>query len=146
MKQRITQKTQITSQALHTNATFPFVTMPDFELIGSHLRQQLGSHVVHWLPLVKDEDRQEWEEYAFENRHHIEDSFRSDTEHRTRQDELLGVNMEHRALQQQQQQLPMSVLDDGSEYHTRIWSNGATVPRGDMPEGSGPFLPAWQRR
>ena len=146
--------TEITSYAIQSNSTFPFVTLPEFELAGSHLRQQSGSHIVHWLPLVTDEDRDDWEQYAYENRFHIEDSFQNDMLHRTQQDIALGINTtatRQRDLQQQEQQstpepLPMTVLDDGSNYHMKIWSNGATHPKGDMAEGTGPFLPAWQRR
>ena len=144
--------TEITSYALESNSTFPFVTLPEFELKGSHLRQQSGSHIVHWLPLVTDDKREDWEEYASEKRGHIQESFQRDGYYRTQQDRRLGMggNTSQRALQEQEQQgnttevAPMSVLEDG--YHQRIWSNGAVTPIGDMPEGSGPFLPAWQRK
>lgn len=141
--------TEITSYALESNSTFPFVTLPDFELKGSHLRQQSGSHIVHWLPLVTDDKREDWEEYAYEKRVQIQESFQRDGYYRTEQDMHLatGANTSQRALQEQPQEgnaAPMTVLEDG--YHQRIWSNGAVTPKGDMPEGSGPFLPAWQRK
>ena len=38
--------TDITSYALGSNSSFLFMTLPNFELQGSHLRQQSGSHIV----------------------------------------------------------------------------------------------------
>ena len=48
--------------------------------------------------------------------------------------------------QQQQQQANETDEDDSSGYHTKIWSNGAITPKGDEEMGTGPYLPAWQRR
>jgi hypothetical protein len=40
----------------------------------------------------------------------------------------------------------MTILDDGTGFHPKIWRVGAILSPGDEPEGSGPFLPLWQRR
>jgi hypothetical protein len=139
--------TAITSYALDTKQTFPFVTVPNFEIRGSDLRVQADAIIVHWLPLVTDETRTAWEEYALTNRAQIDEAFEQDTIRRKRQDDEFGLTNSSgtgsRILQQSQKE---TILDDGTGYHPRIWSNGATSPRGDEPKGRGPFLPLWQRR
>lgn len=138
-----TLATSVTSHALATNTSFPFVTMPDFELRGADVRVQANALIVHWMPLVYDKDREEWEEYAMGQRQHINDAFQSDAFYRQRQDEFFGLNNTlRRELEVERNE---TILADGSGYHPRIWSNGAVTPRGDEPAGSGPYLPVWQR-
>jgi hypothetical protein len=139
--------TAITSYALDTKQAFPFVTVPNFEIRGSDLRVQADSLTVQWMPLVTDETRTAWEEYTLTNRAQIDEAFEQDTKRSKIQDDEFGLTNStatgRRMLQQVQKE---SILDDGTGYHPRIWSNGATSPIGDEPEGSGPFLPRWQRR
>ncbi|CAB9526882.1 respiration control sensor protein ArcB [Seminavis robusta] len=136
--------TEITSFALQANQTFPNVTVPDFAQLGSHFRSVSGSHVVHYMPLVSNDHREGWEEYAMDHRFHIDEAFQQDKKHRTTQDEAFG---RQRNLQQQPggAKLNMTVLDEESGYHPKIWRNGGIVAPGDEPEGSGPFIPLWQR-
>ena len=140
--------TTITSYAIDKNLSFPFVTLPDFALRGSHARIQSGSLILHYFPLVTDDNREEWEEYAYQNRHHIDEAFEEDEYFRTKQDMEIGEDRNERYLQEETSQRNMTVLQDGSSYHPRIWNNGALdrSKAGDEPEGSGPYLPAWQRR
>jgi hypothetical protein len=139
--------TAITSYALDTNQTFPFVTIPHFEIRGSDLRVQAGGAIIHWMPLVTDETRVAWEEYALANRYQIDRSFQEDAKQREKQDDEFGLTNStgtgDRMLQVSQQE---TILDDGTGYHPSLWSIGAVSPRGDEPEGSGPYLPLWQRR
>jgi hypothetical protein len=139
--------TAITSHALDTNQTFPFVTISNFEIRGSDLRVQSDATSIHWMPLVTDETRVAWEGYALANRHQIDEAFLEDAKRREKQDDEFGhtntSSTGDRMLQQSPQE---SILDDGTGYHPRIYSNGAIIPRGDAPEGSGPYLPFWQRR
>jgi hypothetical protein len=139
--------TTITSYALDTNQTFPFVTIPHFEIRGSDLRVQANAAIIRWMPLVTDETRVAWEDYALANRHHVDKSFEEDAKQREKQDDEFGLTNTtgtgDRMLQVSQQE---TILDDGTGYHPRLWSVGAVSPRGDEPEGSGPYLPIWQRR
>jgi hypothetical protein len=139
--------TAITSYAIDTNQTFPFVTVPNFEIRGSDLRIQADAATVQWTPLVTDETRVAWEDYALENRYQVEISFQEDSQQRKKQDNEFGLTnatgTSDRMLQQSQQ---LTILDDGTGYHPSIWSVGAVSPRGDEPEGSGPYLPLWQSR
>lgn len=160
--------TDFTSYAVQQQAdgnkrSFPFVTLPNFAEKGSHFRALSGSHIVHYTPVVTDETREAWEQYALDNRQHIDTAFQEDAAYRKRQDEFIGVNRtsdgtdhqqendNRRTLLQQQSQNDTknntneTVLGDGTGFHPRIWSNGALVPPGDEPQGSGPYLPTWQR-
>lgn len=136
-----TLSTSITSYARHTGQSFPNVTMPDFAVHGANLRLLSATHVVHWMPLVTDATRTGWEAYALENRGQIDEAYTQDAQLRSRQDACFGVTSDRRQLDHFE-----SVLTDGSGYHTRIWSNGGLESRGDQPDGTGPFLPLWQRR
>jgi hypothetical protein len=139
--------TAITAYALDKNQTFPFVTIPYFEIRGSDLRVQADAAILHWMPLVTDATRVAWEDYARINRYQIDDSFKEDAKRREKQDDEFGLPNSTGAgdqmLQVSQQE---TILDDGTGYHPRIFSNGGISPRQDEPEGSGPYLPRWQTR
>eukprot|EP00977_Amphora_coffeiformis_P029046 scaffold38405_cov221-Amphora_coffeaeformis.AAC.1 len=138
--------TSITSHALTTGQSFPMVTVPDFEVRGSSLRVLAQTHVIHYAPVVHDSQRTAWEQYALDHRGQIDQAFQSDTEHRQRQDMELGYST-RRSLQSQDNKSSNNntVLNDGTGFHPKLWSNGAITPQGDEPEGSGPYLPLWQR-
>jgi hypothetical protein len=140
--------TAITSYSLDAKQSFPFVTIPNFEIRGSDLRVEADATGIIWMPLVTDETRVAWEDYALTNRSQIDKDFLEDAKQREGQDAKFGLTNTSsstgiRLLQQSQQ---ATILDDGTGYHPRIWSNGAISPAGDEAEGSGPYLPTWQRR
>lgn len=161
--------TDFTSYALlqkqTTNITFPFVTLPDFAQRGSHFRAQSGAFVLHWTPLVTDETRDAWELYASEHRGYIDEQFEIDSMARAQQDRDYGNTRRslemgtldlilERTLEDNgaseagntTDKTGLSILEDGTGFHTKIWSNGAITVAGDEPEGSGPYLPTWQQR
>jgi hypothetical protein len=139
--------TAITSYSLDTKQTFPFVTIPDFAKRGSDLRVQADATSVSWVPLVTDETRVAWEEYALTNRFQIDESFREDAKLREKQDDEFGLtNTSSTGIRMPQQSQQRTVLNDGTGYNPNIWSSGATGPIGKDPEGSGPYLPLWQVR
>lgn len=148
--------TDVTSFALYNNLTFPFVTLPDFELRGSHFRALSGSNVVQWAPLVTKETRAAWEKYALENRFQIDKAFEVNARFIRKQDEAFNVtydgpqerrHLDHSDGNQTSSVETMSILEDGTGYHLRIYSTGVVTDyRGDEPEDAGPFLPLWQSR
>jgi hypothetical protein len=139
--------TAITSHSLDTKQTFPFVTIPNFEIRGSDLHIQANAMSILWMPLVTDETRDAWEEYALINRSQIDEAFLEDVKRREKQDEEFGLtntsSIGNRMLQQSQQG---TIPNDGTGYIPRIWSNGGIGPPGVDTEGSGPYLPLWQGR
>jgi hypothetical protein len=94
------------------------------------------------MPLVTDETRVDWEEYALANRYQVEKALQADAKQREVQDDAFGFTntTSTRMLQQ-----PTSI-DDGTGYHPRTFSNGFGSPPGDEAEESGPYLPFWQSR
>jgi hypothetical protein len=142
--------TAITSHALDTKQAFPLVTIPHFEIRGSDLRVQADAAIIHWMPLVTDENRVAWEDYALANRNQIKKSFQEDRKQTEMQDDAFGFTNTTgtRMLQ------GATILNDGTGYHPRIWALGNPAPNvignlasgQDAPEGSGPYLPLWQSR
>ena len=134
-----TLATAITSFANYANLTFPNVTLPDFEVRGSDVRVLADAVVLHWMPIITDATRLAWEEYAYNNRFQIDEAFERDAELRAAQDEQFGYTND-RTLEETDPD--PNILDDGSMYHRRIWSNNG---RGVDADGSGPYMVAWQR-
>ena len=56
--------TTITSYAISTRATWPFVSIPHFEVRGTELNTLSNSLMVAFSPLVATSDREKWEVYA----------------------------------------------------------------------------------
>ena len=54
----------LTSYALDREATFPKVTLPDFQIRAEKAKQMSTSDAIVWFPLVEDAERQDWEEYT----------------------------------------------------------------------------------
>lgn len=131
--------TAITSYANDANLTFPFLTLPDFELRGANLRVQSGSNVVVYAPLVTDDTRQDWEDYAQQHRGHIDVAYEKDTMYRLEQDAELEVAKNHSTFRDLEE--GPTILEDGTGYHPKIFGDSR-----DEPVGSGPCLPVWQRR
>ena len=47
--------------------TFPFVTLPNFEIKGSHARSRSGLETIQYMPIVEGSLKEEWEKYSVEN-------------------------------------------------------------------------------
>jgi hypothetical protein len=139
--------TAMTSCSLATEQTFPSLTIPNFEIRGSDLRVQADSASAMWMPLVTDETRVAWEEYALTKRSQADEAFLEDDKRRQKQDAEFGLtNSSSTGIRMLQESQQNNILNDGTEYHPRIWSNGFIDPVGNKPEGSGPYLPLWQGR
>jgi hypothetical protein len=82
--------TSIRTHAKYANQTFPFVTFPDIAVAGSDIRVLTESFFIVWAPLVTEENRAEWEAYAFQHRHKIDEDFEQDSYLRQKQDSELG--------------------------------------------------------
>jgi hypothetical protein len=58
----------IVSYAKATNQTWPFVTIPDYAARAGKIRSLADAVVIGTYPLVKSEDRKEWERYSIYGR------------------------------------------------------------------------------
>ena len=136
----------IRTLALATEQEFPFVTVPDFAVSGSNMRVQADAVLAEWAPLVTDDQRLEWEKYALANRNHIVEAYNEDETLRDRQNKKFGLLALNATFPPPPPRANVTVLDDESFFHPKIWSNGGITPKGDEKEGTGPYLPIWQRR
>lgn len=57
----------LTAYALDTNSTWPFVTLPNFQQRSASSRSLSGSLFHNVLPIVREEQRLEWEAYVSAN-------------------------------------------------------------------------------
>jgi hypothetical protein len=64
----------ISGAAIAANSTFPFVTVPTFEILGESVRHQAGAEAVVFTPKVKLGEVTRWEEYAIANEGWYEES------------------------------------------------------------------------
>eukprot|EP00538_Stauroneis_constricta_P006123 CAMPEP_0119570798 /NCGR_PEP_ID=MMETSP1352-20130426/43792_1 /TAXON_ID=265584 /ORGANISM="Stauroneis constricta, Strain CCMP1120" /LENGTH=1721 /DNA_ID=CAMNT_0007620471 /DNA_START=89 /DNA_END=5254 /DNA_ORIENTATION=- len=155
--------TTITMYARYANETFPCVTVPDFVMAAGNTRVLADAPVIHWLPLVTDDKRDEWEEYAYDNRFQVNRAHDQDAYLRTLQDVELGYSGEAEGVAElskfsgyddadnikydntpfENVTVTDNVVQDGTRYHPRIWAlnNNSQIKE----EGIGPFLPLWQR-
>ena len=91
----------VTSYAEDTSSTFPFVTVSHFAVRGSDVRVLADALIIHWSPMVTEENRREWEEYALNNRFRINEAYEQDTQLTKEQDDyfakllLDSESMEH---------------------------------------------------
>lgn len=141
----------ITTYAQDLKETFPFVTVSNFAVRGANLRVHAEALIVHWAPLVTEENRRKWEEYAMYNRFQINDAFDQDAHLRNKQDEFFGLGLESEdeggsnRLLQDQGEAPVdpNIVEDGTGYHKAIYM--VTGNKTAEPDGTGPYLPLWQR-
>ena len=82
----------MTSYALSTNAKFPNVTYPHFEIRGSSARIQSDALSIAFSPIVTDETRIGYEEYMTQNCNWIVTSFENESTLRIQQDENFNMD------------------------------------------------------
>jgi hypothetical protein len=56
-----------TSHALDRNWTWPFVTMPNWELLTNHGRLRSGLEILSLFPIVSRANREKWEDFSMQN-------------------------------------------------------------------------------
>jgi hypothetical protein len=64
----------ISGAAIAANSTFPFVTVPTFEILGESVRQQAGAEALIFTPIVGVSELTQWQEYATANEGWYEES------------------------------------------------------------------------
>jgi hypothetical protein len=117
----------ITGAAIATNSTFPFVTVPTFEILGHSVRQQSGAEMIIFTPKIQADELTSWEEYAIANEGWYEDS------------KKLAISSTERT----------SVLTDymSGSIPTFVYDTSVEVMIGNLtptPIENHPFYPMWQ--
>jgi hypothetical protein len=78
-----------------TEAVFPYVTHPYYEIAGGYVDGMGMLTNVAFAPLVKAEERSEWEEYAVQNQGWLEKSAVLREAHPRHIDPLIGTIQDH---------------------------------------------------
>jgi hypothetical protein len=116
---------------------FPNHTEPDFEITGGFVDGMGGIMSAAFAPLVKSEDREQWENYAVDNQDWIERSKFLKAVHPVHRDALHGTIQDH----EHDRRLQEEVVESISEQIFR-WDDGAKVP--ETSEAGKIFAPLWQ--
>jgi hypothetical protein len=64
----------ITAAAIATNQTWPFVTIPHFEVEASYCRQTSGVEILSIQPIIGEDDIDAWGPYSVENQGWLQES------------------------------------------------------------------------
>jgi hypothetical protein len=111
----------ITSYAVGTNSTFPFVTLPDFDLRAANTLALADTFSIVFVPLVTQANRVKWESYAVENEEWITTALNRQTASvGRREQETLGLV---------------------TPWITAFDEDGALVRQ---PDGAETYFPVWQ--
>ncbi|CAB9511970.1 Receptor-type guanylate cyclase gcy [Seminavis robusta] len=123
----------VTANAIGTNSTWPFVTIPFFEVYGRNIRSAPTSDMVISAPLVSEEERAAWEDYTTKNHGWI----------------LEGNNISATPDLQTIHDDQLKGRSSSADTH-----NGTIIPYihigltdegvQPVPAGQGPYCPVWQ--
>ena len=80
----------ITTTAL-TNSTFPYVTVPAYEVTGGYVDGMGGIMLAALAPLVKAEEQTQWEQYSVKNQGWVQESAYLKEAHPKHRDSLHGT-------------------------------------------------------
>ena len=115
----------ITTEAKALNATFPFVTLPTFEVLGAGVRSTTGAEMINWHPMVEQNQLKEWSRYTLS---HYEQNLA------------------------QSRAIALSLHAEGSSVKPSDYLEGPIAPFPNFKEGGiilapkygeGPYYPAW---
>lgn len=93
----------VTSAAKMTNSSFPYITLPFYEITGGFVDGMGGILTASFSPLVKATEQEKWEEYSIRNQGWLENSELLKSIDQSHQDALHGTIQDHehdRLLQQ----------------------------------------------
>jgi hypothetical protein len=109
----------MTSTALLTGQVFPHVTHPHFEIGAGYVDGMGGIMTCAFAPLVKAEERSDWEEYATENQWWLQESVRLRIAHPEKRDPLHGTIQDHEHDRVEEDQLWLFEIPP---IRKRIWN------------------------
>jgi hypothetical protein len=100
---------------------FPFVRVPNFELLGNQARSLLGNDIVLWAPFVAEDQLTEWSSFTVAEQGWY--------------DESLSILQSDSSFQSNR-------FVNGSKLRDYIWE-GDELSQGKMAVSPGPFAPLW---
>ena len=142
----------VTSFAAYTNTTWPFVTIPDYDLRGSGAQDLADTLMVAIHPLVMTDTRRLWQDYAVDNIGWLwQAQSRESMVSRTLQMEEpcwsiqtnTTTNRSHASIERIRRQL--ITPNYTYSFSSDIFQFDASSPNGvAVEETPGPYLPTWQ--
>jgi hypothetical protein len=128
----------LTSFAVVKNVTFPYFTLDHFEVIGGYVDGMGGIMGAAFAPLVRAEERKQWEEYSVNNQGWVQVSKHLKEVDQFHQDALHGTIQDHEHDRRLRAELEESTI---SPVLYR-WDNGTKV---ELAESVGHVhAPVWQ--
>jgi hypothetical protein len=109
------------------NVTWPFITLNDFQQRADDIRHLSNSLFLSIVPVISEEDRPAWEDYAVKNTGWLDNS-------RVYQKEGLGIT-----LQSAEAGGPLDIASGIGDKIYIIGPDGSLVD-----QSSGPYFPLWQ--
>jgi hypothetical protein len=149
----------ITSHAIESGSTFPKVTFPNWEVLANNFQIQAQATYVQYMPLVTDQGREEWEEYADEAKEYLMWSYLNQDRLRKEQDAKYGydgisntseASSSPESAQKQNEEeggqsrnLQSLQVQHAGNFSRSIWGTSGN----GLPEepGTGPYLPIWHQ-
>jgi hypothetical protein len=114
----------ITASATKDVQEFPFVRVPKFELLGSHLRSIISNDVTIWAPLVTETQREQWAKFSAS--------------------EMSWYNESLSILHDDETNFPTDQYGDGA-FRDEIWEGSdLNITNYADATAPGPFAPLWQ--
>jgi hypothetical protein len=116
------------------NATFPYVTNPQFEITGGFVDGMGGIMFAGFAPFVTDEQREEWGAYSRKNQGWIENSAYLKAVHPVHRDALHGTIQDH------EHDRRLNVLADRAlqDTTTKTLTSSSTTTTTSSPPTSNP--------
>jgi hypothetical protein len=131
------QSATITIASHLKGSTFPFHTEPEYEITGGFVDGMGGIMATAFAPLIKAEERDQWEEYADANQNWVENSKYLKQANAVHRHGLHGTIQDHERDRQLQGNETESISDEIFR-----WENGEKVVESSQP---GQILaPLWQ--
>jgi hypothetical protein len=117
----------------------PMMTVPDFEVRGADTRILADAVVIWYSPLVREDQRAEWEDYGLKNRQHLMQAFGAETSQTAWEDERYNYTQpqERRNLQGAWNSV---VLEDG--YIPIMHDLAGDIPYNQIFTRR--YMPIWQ--
>jgi hypothetical protein len=109
---------------MNSNASFPFVAVPNFELTGQSVRERSSIETSSFCPIVDQSQLGAWRQFAIENQGWIEQS------------RLTATQLSPGGS-------PSSAVSSGIAISNSIFVRNAQTGEAEPATGKGPFLPWW---
>jgi hypothetical protein len=120
------QSVEITGEARRTNSSFPFVSLPKFELQGQSVLERSLLEKLSFCPIVKRNQLAAWNEFARENQGWIDESW--DVQQLSTKSVL---------------PVPPSNVSTRAQFPDPVFGRDFRSGKAKPVSGQGPFLPWW---